>query len=87
VLRTLNGSAVLTTAYLSRDPAPIVYVTSTDTMVAGDVVRIGTSAIQVAAVLDSYSFSGTYVYGSVPVPVPLRDNGSGYEGATVYSLV
>jgi hypothetical protein len=56
-------------------------------MVAGDVVRIGTSAIQVAAVLDSYSFSGTYVYGSVPVPVPLRDNGSGYEGATVYSLV
>ncbi len=87
VLRAANGSAVLTTAYLSREPAPIVYVTSTATMVAGDVVRIGTSAIQVAAVLDAFSFSGTYVYGSVPVPVPLRDNGSGYEGATVYSLV
>lgn len=87
VLRTLNGSAVLTTEYLSRDPAPIVYVTSTATMVSGDVVRIGTSAIQVVSVLDAFSFSGTYVYGSIPVPVPLRDNGSGYEGATVYSLV
>ncbi len=87
VLRAANGSAVLTTAYLSRDPAPIVYVTSTATMVSGDVVRIGTSTIQVAAVLDAFSFSGTYVYGSTPVPIPLRDNGSGYEGATVYSLV
>ena len=87
VLRAANGSAVLTTAYLSRDPAPIVYVTSTATMVSGDVVRIGTSTIQVAAVLDAFSFSGTYVYGSTPVPIPLRDNGGGYEGATVYSLV
>lgn len=87
VLRAANGSAVLTTDYLSRDPAPIVYVTSTATMVSGDVLRIGTSAIQVAAVLDAFSFSATYVYGSIPVPVPLRDNGSGYEGATVYSLV
>ena len=87
VLRDAANAAVLTTAYLSPEPSPIVYVTSTATLASGDIVRIGSCAIQVAAVLDSTSFSGTYVYGSVAVPVPLRDNGSGYEGVTVYSLV
>ena len=87
VLRALNGSAVLTTEYLSPDPFPIVYVTSTATMATGDVIRIGSAALQVGSVIDSTSFDASYVYGSTPVPVPLRDNGSGYEGATVYSLV
>lgn len=87
VLRAANNTAVLTTAYISPDPAPVIYVTSTASMVAGDVLRIGSSAVQVASVLDPTSFSATYVYGSVPVPVPLRDNASAYEGATVYSLV
>lgn len=87
VLRAPNGSAVLTTEYLTADPFPVVYVTSTATMATGDVIRIGAAALQVGSIIDGFSFDASYVYGSTPVPVPLRDNGSGYEGATVYSLV
>lgn len=87
VLRAPNGSAVLTTEYLTPAPFPVVYVTSTATMATGDVIRIGSAALQVGSIIDSTSFDASYVYGSTPVPVPLRNNSSGYEGATVYSLV
>lgn len=82
-----NGAAVRTTFYVNPSPTPSIYCDDTTFLTAGDLVRIGGSALRVTGVATAQRFTAEYIFGSNPVPIPMQDQGTGQTvGATINAL-
>jgi hypothetical protein len=71
-----NNAPVRTSRYVIPSPTPTIYCDDTSLLSANDFVRIGGSAFRVTSVPTVVSFVAEYIYGSVPVPIPMQNYGA-----------
>ncbi len=71
-----NNAPVRASRYVTPSPTPTIYCDDTTNLFANDFVRIGGSAFRVTSVPTAVSFVAEYIYGSVPVPIPMQIYGA-----------
>jgi hypothetical protein len=86
-VRGFNESSIQTTAYVTPSPTPTIKVTDSQTIAAGDIIRINGAAYRVTASDSSTpgEIEAEMVYGSVSQPIPLRSIGGQLVGSTLYA--
>jgi hypothetical protein len=86
-VRGADESSIQTTAYVTPSPTPTIKVTDSQTIAAGDIIRISGAAYRVNT--SDGAIPGTLtcdmVYGSVPQPIPVRNVGGQQTGSTLYA--
>ena len=77
-----DGATVLTTAYVTADPNPTIYVTDPTFISFGDLLRINGRVFEVGSVgVDN--FTATYAWDCKPAPIPMQNVGGVFQGIPV----
>ena len=87
VRNSSNNGAVRTSRYINPSPFATIYCDDTTLLASGDLVRIAGSAFRIVEVKSAIHFTAEYIFGSVPVPIPMQIHGTNQPLGAVINAI